>query len=153
MEKVITSVLLTIAAVTAAVMVTVVVIPQVSAGSGAVAVAGARLQERMKTDIAIIHAAGEPSGQEIRLWVKNTGSTTIEAPQRLDVFLTSSAQHRYLSHGLGPERWQYELKGAATWSPGVTAEITIVLSEPVSGPHTAVVVTPSGVQAKRQFSL
>ena len=91
--------MLTIAGVLSAVAVFNAVYPAVTRSSGAVTSASARVDDRLKSGIGIVHAVGElDSGGSFQdtngngkfdflVWVKNVGDTTIDSVAECDVFL------------------------------------------------------------------
>ena len=72
MDKVLTTALLTIAAVVAAVMVVNAILPAVGTGSTSVVSSSRAAADRMKTAIEIIHAT-HTNGNGVLFWVKNVG--------------------------------------------------------------------------------
>ena len=102
--------LLTIAGVASAVLVFNALYPALSRSSGAVSAASAKVDDRLKSDIEIVHAVGELDASDsfadtngngkfdFLIWVKNVGSTTIDAVEESDVFLGQTGSFVYIPH-------------------------------------------------------
>lgn len=156
MDKVITSGLLIIASIVAAVALINAVIPAMSESSAAMSAANSAASDRIRTDIEVIHVAADPNAGQITIWVKNVGSTTIQAIESGDIFLDTPDTVKHLSHGSGSgsEYWTYVIENGSQWSQGVTVRMTVHLSGGVStGPYTATVSLHNAVSASRDFSV
>ena len=46
-----------------------------------------KIDDRMKSRIDIVHATGSADRQTVYIWIKNVGSTPIDAVEQSDVFL------------------------------------------------------------------
>ena len=91
--------MLTIAAVAAAAAIFNAVFPALSRSTGAIVQAGASVDDRLKSDIEIVHVVGELDSAgafadtnsnakfEIFIWVKNVGTTRIVDEKAIDLFL------------------------------------------------------------------
>ena len=102
--------MLTIAGVAAAGAIVNAIYPILSRSTGAVITASASVDDRLKSDIAIIHAVGElDSGGafddtngngvfDTILWVKNVGSTRISSIPQTDVFLGKAGNFARIPH-------------------------------------------------------
>ena len=65
------------------------VIPAMGKGSGALLTANTEAADRIKTDIEIVFASGNSTGDEIIFWAKNVGTKTIKAITDSDILLTT----------------------------------------------------------------
>ena len=127
--------MLTIAGVAAAGAILNAIYPVLSRSTGAVITASASVDDRLKSDIAIIHAVGElDSGGSFDdtngngvfdtiLWVKNVGSTRIFSIPQTDVFLGKAGNFARIPHeteveaGIYP-RWSDSIEGGnSEWGP------------------------------------
>ena len=134
--------MLTIAGIAAAAAIFNAIFPALSRSSGAIVQAGANVDDRLKSDVAIIHAVGEldSSGSfsdtngnarfEIFVWAKNVGTTRILDITSTDVFVGQPGNFVRIPHetevesGVWP-RWSHSLESGATeWGPKVTLKIT-----------------------------
>lgn len=158
MEKAITSVLLVIASVVAAIALTNSILPSVHRGAGAVLSSSSEVARRVKTDMSIIFATGATSTAEINFWVKNVGEQEITAINKSSIFLETPSiiQHVDFDSGCGgasPECWSYAFEGGATaWVQANTIKVTVRLNSLATGQHTLKFVTPNGVSAEKVFS-
>lgn len=128
MDKTIITALLIIAGVVGAVLTFNAVYPAVVQSSDAMAGRQRRIDERLKSQIEIIHATGNDSSNAY-VWAKNTGSLTIGAIERCDVFFGQEGNLSRIPHeddagGLTPW-WNYEVEADTEWKPSTTLRITI----------------------------
>lgn len=89
MEKSITTAILLIASIIAALALTNAVLPAMGKSAGALVTANKSAAERIKTDIAIVNATGDATNNKVTVWVKNIGTQSIKAINASDVFLTT----------------------------------------------------------------
>lgn len=155
MDKVITTVLLTITAVLGATMIASSAFPMLSRGTSAMAAAGTTMESRLQTSISVIHAIADQGQNQVYVWVKNVGAIAVAAPQRADVFLqTPSGTYDRLPYGSGAGKWQYALlDGNSEWTPGTTMKITISLASVSAGRYEVTLVTPNGIATRAAFSV
>ena len=145
LDKVLTTALLTIAAIVAAVMVVNAILPAVSTGSASIVSSSRTMADRIGTAIEIIHVA-PPSDGEVRFWVKNIGKTEIQDIRNADVFVEGSSEYRMKSSGEGTscpanpdDEWYFAYEDDNDfWIPSTTVKITICVS---SGTSTRVYFT------------
>lgn len=154
MSKTITTAILTIAAVVAAMAMVNAIMPAVGRVSGALAQANRQVADRLRTEVAIIYAYGDPGTDTVVFWAKNIGTETVEAIDRTDILLVTPSGVKRLPYGSGAEYWTYALEdGATRWSRGTTARFTLYLSSLPAGEYTVRMVLFSGVSAERTFSV
>ena len=112
MDKVITTTFLIIVSVVCAVLVFNAVYPAVIRSSDAMTSMTIRVDDRLKSQIEIIHATG--SGSNAFIWVKNVGSLRIIAIQSCDVFFGPEGNFARILHDDETEDlpyWEYEVEG------------------------------------------
>ena len=160
MDKVITSGLLIIASVVAAIALINAVIPAVSDSSSALTAANASAADRIRTDIEIVHVAsdaGVASEDQILVWVKNIGPKKIPLIEASDIFLTTPTTIKRLSHGSGSgaEYWDYVVENGTDWTQAVTVKMTLHLTDDsvTSGSYTVSVAVYNSVSAAKDFSV
>jgi len=158
MEKAITTILLTIASVVAMLVVISVVFPAVSRTSGAITSAGSALDDRIKSDIEIIHATGNDGSTTAYIWVKNVGATGLKALDRTDVFFgedTNFVRIPYGGPGCTAPCWEDTIENAASWEPTATLRITVHLDSAMAAGSTyyVKVVLYNGASDARYFTL
>ena len=166
--------MLTIVAVAAAGAIVNAILPALSRSSGAVVTASANVDERLKSDISIVHAVGElDSGGafsdtngnalfDIFIWVKNIGDTRIFSIEKTDVFVGKTGDFARISHeteleaGVYP-RWGHSIEGGdstSEWGPKATLKITVTYgSTQAAGNYDTKVVIPNGISDEYFFSM
>ncbi len=159
MDKVITTTLLIVISMIMAIFLFNAAYPAVVQGSEAITNMAARTDERMKSQITIIHATGEldsdgfwqdsnGNGQfEVFLWVKNVGSSRIIALEQSDVFFGPEGNFGRIAYNTGTyPYWTGSLENATEWTPTATLKITIHYGVPLTaGRYFAKVTLPNGV--------
>jgi hypothetical protein len=159
LDKVITTALLIIAGVIGAGALTSAFLPAVNRSSGAILVASAGVAERVKTDVAIVFAAGNPAANDVRFWAKNVGAQEVKAIEKSDLFLTTPSEIKRITYNAScavaaPECWSYTFEGGATaWTQATTIKVTIRLNTLPAGPYTIKFVVPNGVSVEKVFSV
>ena len=98
MDKAITTILLTIAGVVSVMVIMNSIYPAISRSTSAVADAAGSAGDRIRTQLSIIHAAGELDNSgvwndtngdgdfDVFIWVKNVGDSRILAIEAVDIF-------------------------------------------------------------------
>ena len=165
MDKVISTALLTIAAVLAAVMVINAMLPALGRSGGSVLSASTEAANIIKTDVEIISVLTVSS--EVYVWVKNVGAADIKDIDKSDVFLedVGAASFTRMTHDSGqdglcnyvpstPDEWAYCIEdGATLWKPGNTIKITILLTGAPTGQYKVQFATSNGVSVDKTFSV
>lgn len=156
MDKVITTALLIIAGVVVAVMLYNVVYPAVIQSGDALTSRQRRIDERLDSQIEIIHATGQAGTDIAHVWVKNVGSSSIKAIERCDVFFGPEDDFSRIPHGEGDSYWDYGIENDTDyWKPTTTLAITITtnfsggLSADI---HFVKVTLPNGISDEDYFS-
>ena len=158
MEKAITSTVLIIAGIIAAVALVNTVLPAMGKSSGALTMANKDAAERIKTDIEIVTAVGDATANTITVWVKNIGTQVVAPVDSSDVILTAPSPNGvkrlpYVS-GCVSECWDYAFEGGATdWSQAVTVKFTLKLTSVTTGVHSITISTFNAVLATKDFSI
>ena len=171
MDKVLSTILLVVAAVVCVVMVINAVYPAITSSSGALSSVSARMNERIKSQIDIIQAAGELDKNgvwadtnsdgdfDVFLWVKNVGAETVQDIGRCDVFVAGNqtiwAWIPYVAYAGGASpSWDYEIENGVEWGTANTLLIEISYSSPLSsGEYSVKVMIPNGVTDEYYFSM
>ena len=170
MDKVIITTFMIVASVVAAVMVFNVVYPAIGQSSDAMLTMKTRLDQRLQSQIQIIHATGEldrngfwqdtnGNGQfDVFVWVKNIGSLRIAAVESVDVFFGPEGNFARIPHqsaaGGSYPFWTSQVENAATWNPAATLKITIVQSSVLSSDRYFLkVISPNGLSDEDFFGM
>ena len=166
MDKVISTALLTIAAVLAAVMVINTMIPALGRSGGSVLSASTEAADIIKTDIEIISVL--TASTEIYVWVKNVGVVDIVDIDKADVFLedVGAASFTRMTYEIGSvtndctaspastDEWVYCYEdGETLWKPNDTIKVTILLTGAPSGEYKVQFATSNGVTVDKTFSV
>ena len=155
MEKAITTAMLVIASVIAALALTNAVLPAMGKSAGALVTANKSAAERIKTDIAIVHATGDDSAGEVTVWIKNIGTQVIKPVKSSDVILTTPTNVLRLPYvtSCASECWNFFIEGGgADWVQTVTVKFTINTSMDTGNYNVSVAVV-NAVEADKDFSV
>lgn len=168
MDKTITTVLLIVISMVMAVGLFNVAYPATLQAGDAITSMASRSEERLRSQIEIIHATAEIASDgawhdvngngnfDVFVWVKNVGASRIAAIERMDLFFGPEGNFQRIPHqseanGTYPY-WTSTLKGATDWTPTATLEIDIHhLSPTDSGRYFVRVVAPTGVSDSDYF--
>ena len=167
--------MLTIAGVASAAAILNAVYPAVARSTGALISASDKVDERLKSDIEIVHAIGELNASgafadtnsngrfEIFVWVKNVGSSRITSISESDTFFGQVGNFPRISHEVDLEggqypRWFYAVEGTSDdteWNPRETMKITIDFNTDTqsAGTYDIKFIIPNGVSDEFFFSM
>ena len=165
MDKVITTAVLTVAGVIAAVMVVSTMIPVTGRSSASVVASSAAAAAQIKTDVEIVTVTA--ISDEVYVWVKNVGAADIDSIDDSDVFVqdVGASYDRFTVNieDLSPDcdaagptagNWNYCKEEAwDVWKPGRTLKLTITLSGAALGEYLVRFVTSNGVAIEKTFSV
>ena len=157
MDKVIVTALLTIGAVTAAMVVIFSIGPSINSSSQAVAESQSESADRIRTSIEIIAVTSNAAGTQIDAWVKNVGVEPISPVNKTDVFvITPGARFDAMTFNTagGPNTW-YDSPLSSPWNRSDTLHmvITLPVGSPLAvGDHQLKVSTRNGIVADKTFS-
>lgn len=171
MDKVLSTILLVVAAVICVTLVINAVYPAITSSTGALSSVSDRVNERIRSQIDIIHATGElnSSGRwtdtnsdgnfDVFVWVKNVGTEPVVDITRCDVFLAGDnniwAWIPYVDYAGGAfPRWSYVIENGTEWGTATTLKIEIHYSSALSsGQYNVKVMIPNGVSDEYDFSM
>jgi archaellum component FlaF (FlaF/FlaG flagellin family) len=144
LDKTIVTALLVIAGVISAVFVFNSIYPAIVQSSDAMTSMERRMDDRLKSQVEIVHAA--KSGSQVFIWAKNVGSTRIIGVESCDVFFGPEGAFSRIPYGVGTPHWEYGVENGTEWTPTATVKITIVDYSPLlSGRYFIKFVLPNGV--------
>ena len=127
MDKTIITGLLIIAGIVCAVLIFNTLYPAITQSSAAMVAMERRIDDRLKSQIEIIHAV--PDGvvtKRTLVWVKNVGSVTISPIERCDVFFGPEGNYARIPYNAGTSpQWTYTVENDNAWKPTATLKITI----------------------------
>lgn len=155
MDKAIVTVFMIVAAVIAAVLVFTAVYPAIAQSNGALTSMGARLDDRLRSQVAVIHACKSSSYADVALvWVKNIGSSSIRPVERCDVFFGPEGNFRLIPYGSGDPHWEYAVENDSYWKPTATLKVVVDLDYALQPGERYFfkIATPNGVSDECFFS-
>ena len=167
--------LLTIAGVIAAIAIMNAIYPAVTRSSSALTAASSTVDERIKTNIEIVHVVGELSSTstwvdtnsnnlfDFFAWVKNVGDARVVAVDETDVFFGQPGGIERIPYtddaGSSYPQWSYSIENGSDWSRAATIKLVVSFddgcpscSKP-TGTYFIKVVTPNGVSNEHYFSM
>jgi flagellar protein FlaG len=151
--------MLTIAAIVAIVAVVNAVLPSVSRTSGALISASGAVEDRIASQIEIVHATGQDGDPDADVWVKNTGSSTIDPITRTDIFFGPEGNFQRMTYGTDSSCtapcWYYSIENASDWEPTATLHVTVKYDDDLATGTTYYikVVTPNGIADSKFFTV
>jgi len=166
-DKVITSMLLMIAAIVATVVVINAVMPSIQRTSSDIVAASDVVGNRLRSDVKIIETSGVDGEDTVQIWAKNVGAANILSLEKIDVFFGETGNFGRIGYDqtsscpnpVPPPRtepcFQYELENASKWSPFATLRISVYLDYNLAtgSEYVVTVVLPNGVIASKVFTL
>ena len=167
--------ILTIAAIASITAIINAIYPVVSRTSGSIVTSSAKVDDRLRSDIEIIHAVGELNSAgafadtnsngrfEIFVWAKNVGDTRILALDEIDVFVGQIGNFERIPHevevqeGVYP-RWSHDIEGQSDdtqWNPKQTLKVSIDYDTDTQsqGSYDIKVTIPNGITDEYFFSM
>ena len=135
------------------------VMPALSRTNSSMVMTSDVINDRISSQVEIIHATGVDAATQADAWVKNVGASSLGPLDRTDVFFGPEDGFARIPYG-GPSCtapcWDYALEGGATeWEPTATVHVIIYLTDPLAAGSTyyVKVVTPNGITDAKFFSL
>jgi hypothetical protein len=117
-----------------------------------------KMNDRMKSRISIVHAAGTADRRTVYIWVKNVGNSRIVNIEQLDVFF--GPEHSFVrvpyvdDAGENYPRWTYQIENDTEWLPEATVKITITYTaDPGAGTYFIKINIPNGISDEYYFSM
>lgn len=160
-SEVMSSALLMIATIIAAVALINAVFPSIYGMSGSITAVSTNVNDRMKSDIKFIYETSDHTTQ-MTAWVKNTGKTSILLSNfnYTDMFYGQSngAMTRAVLNQTSAPSWTYAIEngdGNGKWDPGETMRITINATTPFleGNDYRLRITLPNGVYCEDYFTL
>lgn len=165
MDKVITTALLIVIGMVLATVLFNGAYPAVVKSGDAIANMAEREDDRLQSQIEVIHAASELDSSgwwqdvngngyfDVFVWVKNIGATRVVAYDRVDVFFGPEGNFARIPYAVaGGETypsWAAQVENGPDWSPTATLKVTISYALPLTpGLHFVKVILPNGISAE-----
>jgi len=148
-----------IAGVVTAVLVFNTIYPAVVQSSEALNSRQRRMDERLHSQIEIIHAVPYGASSKVAYaWVKNIGSTRVLAIESCDVFFGPEGNFSRIPYNgpygeAGQSRWTYQLENDDEWDPTATLKIIIDYQDNLQDGERYFlrVVLPNGISDEYYF--
>ena len=146
------------AGIVAVVAVVNAVLPSVDRTSGALTSTASVIDDRLGSQIEIVHATGENGATVADVWAKNVGSTIIEPLDRIDVFFGPEGAFVRIPYGgdsCTAPCWEYDIENDNEWKPTATLHIVIHLDDALltNTVYYAKIVTPNGSTDAKFFTV
>lgn len=162
MDKVITTALLIVIGMVLAVSLFNATYPAVLDSGQAISDMADRTDDRLRSQIEIIHVAGEMNSSgwwqdvngngyfDVFVWVKNVGSTRLFPIESVDIFFGPEGNFERIPEarqaGVTYPRWVGQVENASDWTPTATLKFTISYALPLPADRYLIKVTaPNGV--------
>ena len=170
MDKAITTTFMIIASIITTIMVFNAVFPAIARSRDTLVTMRGRMDERIKSQIEIVHASGELNHNaawqdtnsdgnfDVFVWVKNIGAVRIPAVEKIDVFFGPEgnfARIPYQPEAAGAyPNWEWRLENDAYWNPTATLRLTLNFSTVLpSQRYFLKIVLPNGIADTYYFSM
>jgi hypothetical protein len=151
LDKTIVTALLVMAGVISAVFVFNSIYPAIGQSSSAITNMEARVDERLKSQVEVVHAA--KSGSDVVIWAKNIGSLTVDSVESSDLFFGPEGNFMRIPYGSGMPHWEYSIENNAAWQPTATIRMTIIGYSPLNaGRYFVKLSLPNGIADEYFFS-
>jgi flagellar protein FlaG len=134
------------------------VLPAVGRTSGALVATADVVDQRISSQIEIIHATGEVGTPTAHVWVKNVGAATQSPLDMIDLFFGPEDDFSRIPYGgasCTAPCWEYDLENDTTWVPTATLHISIHWDQNLQTGvvYYVKVVSPNGVDDAKLFTL
>jgi archaellum component FlaF (FlaF/FlaG flagellin family) len=157
MDKVMVTVLLLIAGVVCSMVLLNAVYPAITGSSGAIVDAASKIDDRIRSNIAIIQISDDSDTNEVYVWIKNVGASSIGGISQSDIFFGPQGSFERIPYGIQPglAYWDYKVEpNGGVWGPSATLKITITVLAPLTplSEYYFKVVIPNGISAQDYYS-
>jgi flagellar protein FlaG len=147
-----------VAGIVAVVAVVNAVLPSVDRTSGALSSTASVIDDRLGSQIEIVHATGENGATVADIWTKNVGSTIIQPLDRIDIFFGPEGEFTRIPYGgasCSSPCWEYSVENDTQWKPTATLHITIHLSDALESDtvYYIKIVAPNGSSDAKYFTV
>jgi len=167
LDKVITSMLLMIAAIVATVVVINSILPSIQRTSSDIVAASDVVGTRLRSDVKIVETSGVVGDDFLQIWAKNVGASDIPSLDKIDVFFGETDGFERIAYDeedtcpnpSPPPRtgncWQYALENDSEWAPFATLRITVYLTYDLQAgtDYVSTIVLPNGISVSKVFTL
>lgn len=135
--------------------------PALSRTNSSVVMSSDVVNDRISSQLEIIHATGVDAATQADAWIKNVGASRLSAIDSTDVFFGPETDFDRIPFGgtvgtgCTAPCWEYELENDSEWGPSATLHIIIYLDYSlVTGTTYFVkVVAPNGISDAKFFTV
>ena len=134
------------------------ILPSVDRTSGALTSTASVIDDRLGSQMEIVHATGEADATVADIWVKNVGSTIIEPLERIDLFFGPEGEFVRVPYGgesCASPCWEYSVENDTKWKPTATLHVVIHLGDALQSNtvYYAKIVAPNGSSDAKFFTV
>lgn len=151
MDKVIVTLLLIVGGIVCSLVIINAIYPAITGSSGAIIDAATKIDDRIRSNIEIIEMSH--NNNEIYIWIKNIGASTITGINNSDIFFGPRGNFVRIAYGNSSSPyWDYTIENDIKWGPGATLKITIYYTSVPSGDYYFKIVIPNGITDYEYYS-
>ncbi len=135
------------------------VMPEVSRTSSTLVSTAGVIEDRISTQVEIIHAGGQDAATTADVWIKNVGASTIGAPEQSDLFFGPEGGFARVPYGTtdtcAAPCWYYSFENDTSWRPTATMHVVIKLTTPLATGtiYYVKIVAASGATDSKYFTV
>ena len=134
------------------------VLPSVDRTSGALTSTASVIDDRLGSQVEIVHATGENGGTVADVWIKNVGSTIVEPLDRIDIFFGPEGEFTRIPYGgesCTAPCWEYDVENDTEWKPTATLHVIVHLEDALATGtvYYAKIVAPNGSDDAKFFTV
>jgi hypothetical protein len=132
--------------------------PAISRTNASIVATADSVDNRISTDLEIIHVSGTDGSPDVEAWTKNTGASPIGPLNKLDVFFGPEdgfVRVPYGEAGCAAPCWYYTIENDTVWNPTATLRISLSSGANLAAGTTYYIkiVAPNGVTDARFFTI
>jgi flagellar protein FlaG len=151
--------MITIAGIVAIIAVMNAILPAVSRSTGSIIASSSAVQDRIASQIEIVHATGQNGNADASVWAKNVGAATVAPIDHVDVFFGPAGDFARVPYGVDSNCaapcWYETFENSSDWSPTATLRISVKAANNLTSGTTyyVKVVTPTGAIDSKYFTV
>lgn len=134
------------------------ILPAVHRTSGALTSTADVLDDRLSSQVEIVHATGEVGQTTADVWAKNVGATIIQGLDKIDVFFGPQGEFTRIPYGgadCTAPCWEYDVENDTEWTPTATLHVIIHVTDALATDtvYYTKVVSPNGSSDAKFFTV
>jgi hypothetical protein len=152
MDKIMVTILLTVAGVVCSIVILNAVYPVITGSSSAIVDAATKVDDRIRSNVKIIEISHNSTA--VYAWIKNVGASRILGTNSSDVFFGPQTSFTRISYGtMTNPYWEYSLENDSNWVPTATLKVTIHVDSLAAGTYFFKFITPNGISDEIYYSV